>query len=71
MTQPKTLRIAVNPELCQGHNRCTRIAPGLFDTDQYGIAHVVGDGSVPAGMEDKARLAERNCPEFAITIQEA
>jgi ferredoxin len=31
---------------------------------------VIGDGSVPAELEDKARLALANCPEFAITISE-
>jgi ferredoxin len=25
---------------------------------------------VPAGLEDKARLALANCPEFAITIED-
>jgi ferredoxin len=33
---------------------------------------VEGDGDVPAGREDDARLAEANCPEAAVLIlQEA
>ena len=60
----------VDAEKCQGHNRCYALAPGLFDVDDYGYAKEIGDGTVPAGSEDQARLAASNCPEFAITITE-
>jgi ferredoxin len=62
--------VKVDSEKCQGHNRCYSIAPDLFEVDDYGYASEVGDGTVPAGMEDKARLAAANCPEFAITIED-
>jgi ferredoxin len=62
------MRVEVNSELCQGHNRCYVLAPELFDVDDYGNAVVIGDGVVAAGLEDKARLAVANCPEYAITI---
>jgi ferredoxin len=64
------MRVEVNSELCQGHNRCYALAPELFDVDDYGNAMVVGDGSVAADLEDKARLAAANCPEYAITVIE-
>ena len=64
------MRIHVDAEKCQGHNRCYALAPELFDVDDYGNAVVIGDGDVPADLEDKARLALANCPEFAITITE-
>ena len=64
------MRIHVDAEKCQGHNRCYALAPELFDVDDYGNAVVIGDGSVPAELEDRARLALANCPEFAITISE-
>ena len=67
---PKTLKLVVDAALCQGHNRCTKIAPELFDLDDYGHASARGDGTVAPALEEKARLAERNCPEFAISIQE-
>lgn len=60
----------MDAEKCQGHNRCYAIAPELFDVDDYGYATEKGDGTVPTGMEDQARLAAKNCPEFAITIEE-
>ncbi len=36
--------------------------------DDYGQSTVVGDGTVPAGLEDRARLAVDNCPEYAVEI---
>lgn len=62
------MRVHVDSEKCQGHNRCYALAKELFDVDDYGNAVVVGDGTVAPGLEDKARLAQANCPEFAISI---
>ncbi len=62
------MRIHVDPERCQGHNRCYAIAPELFNLDELGNASEAGDGTVPPGLEDKAQLAVANCPEFAVTI---
>ena len=64
------MRICVNANLCQGHNRCFSLAPELFEVDDFGLATAVNDGQVPAGMEEKAQLAIDNCPEFAITVAE-
>lgn len=65
------MRIKVDGDKCQGHNRCYSLAPELFDVDDYGYAHEIGDGTVAPELEDKARLAVSNCPEFAITIEES
>jgi len=64
------MKIRVNPNLCQGHNRCFSIAPELFAVDDYGLATAVNDGQVPAGIEGKAQLAIDNCPEFAVSVVE-
>jgi ferredoxin len=65
------LRVHVDSEKCQGHNRCYAIAPELFDVDDLGFATERNDGVVPAAMEDQARAAVANCPEFAIEITES
>lgn len=65
------MRVQIDSEKCQGHNRCYALAPELFDVDDYGQALVIGDGTVAPELEDKARLAVANCPEFAISIDEA
>ncbi len=60
------MRVRVNTEKCEGHNRCCALAPELFDVDDYGTATALNDGEVPAELEAKAKLAVENCPEFAI-----
>jgi ferredoxin len=64
------MRIWVDPDKCEGHNRCYSIAPELFDVDDFGYATAKGDGTVPPELEEKARLAIDNCPEFAISVVE-
>jgi ferredoxin len=64
------MKVHVDQEKCQGHNRCFALAPGLFDIDDYGQSHELDNGVVPEGQEDKARLAAANCPEFAIVVDE-
>ena len=70
MADAKHLKVRVDPDKCQGHNRCKAVAPELFVLDEYGNAREAGDGTVPAGLEDKAYLAKSNCPEFAVEILE-
>ena len=62
----KNLRVRIESERCQGHNRCCAVAPELFEADDMGNARVRGDGSVPPALEAKAKLAMANCPEHAI-----
>jgi ferredoxin len=64
------MRVNVDREKCQGHNRCYALAPELFDVDDLGNAFELGDGVVPDGLEDLARRAAANCPEYAISISE-
>ncbi|HMC40660.1 MAG TPA: ferredoxin [Acidimicrobiales bacterium] len=66
-----SMRVAVDPDKCQGHNRCYALAPELFDVDDYGTASAKGDGVVPPELVDKARRAAANCPEYAITVTES
>ena len=64
------MNVHVEAALCQGHNRCYALAPELFDVDDFGNASEKGDGTVPAELVERARLAVANCPEYAITITE-
>jgi ferredoxin len=64
------MKIKVETEKCQGHNRCFVVAPLLFELDEYGYAHEVDGGEVPKEQEENARLAVANCPEKAIIILE-
>jgi ferredoxin len=64
------MRVHVDGDRCQGHNRCYAIAPDLFDVDDLGYAHELADGVVPTAREEVARLAVANCPEHAIELLE-
>lgn len=67
---PKILRVRIEAERCQGHNRCCAVAPELFEADDMGNARVKGDGGVPPALEAKAKLAMANCPEHAIRLSQ-
>lgn len=60
------MRVKVDPDKCEGHNRCCALAPELFDVDDYGTATALNNGIVPPELEEKAKLAVQNCPEYAI-----
>jgi ferredoxin len=64
------VKISIDPSRCQGHGRCYDLAPALFGEDDEGYGTVLGDGTVPPGREQDARLSAANCPERAITIEE-
>ncbi len=64
------MKVRVDQEKCQGHNRCYSLAPELFDVDDYGYASASGTGVVSPGLEDKAKLAAANCPEYAVIIDD-
>lgn len=64
------MRIRYERDACQGHNRCYLLAPEVFDVDDEGYALLRIEGDVPGELEQKARLAADNCPEYAITIED-
>ena len=64
------MRINLDSEACQGHGRCYALASSVFDTDDEGYAILLETGDVPPDLQDLARLAADNCPEFAITLSE-
>jgi ferredoxin len=64
------VKVYIDSGRCQGHGRCYDLAPGLFGDDEEGYGQVLGDGIVPPGQEQAARLAVANCPERAIDLLE-
>ncbi len=60
------MRVRVDPDRCQGHARCYALVPELFAVDDYGLSTALADGVVPPALEERARLAIANCPEYAI-----
>ena len=56
------MRIKVDPDLCEGHNRCFALAPELFEVDDYGLSRALNDGVVPPGREEQAPARRRQLP---------
>jgi ferredoxin len=65
------VKVHVAESRCQGHGRCYATAPEVFAPDELGNGREIGDGTVPAELEHEARVAVANCPEQAITMEEA
>lgn len=64
------MKLILDTEKCQGHGRCYALAPDLMDTDDYGQAVLLGDGTVAEGREQDAQLIVDNCPEYAISLSD-
>jgi ferredoxin len=62
------MRLVVDSERCQGHNRCAVLAPDLFEIDDFGYAHAIGDRDLAPGQVERAQRAEAECPESAILV---
>ena len=61
------MRITVDRQRCTGHGRCYTLVPELFAPDDDGYGEVIGSAR-PAEFDQRARVAEMNCPEDAISI---
>lgn len=64
------MKVSVDADSCQGHNRCLMFDTTVFESDDLGYVTVARDGSVPDGEEEAVRLAAANCPERAITAED-
>jgi ferredoxin len=64
------VRVVIDADLCQGQGRCFSMAPSIFGFDELGNGVVLGDGTLGTESLDLARLAQANCPEHAIFIED-
>jgi ferredoxin len=61
------IEVEIDRDVCMGSGNCLYHAPGAFDLDDDGIAHVVDPAGVPL---DKLLEAEKHCPTGAITVRQ-
>ncbi|MFF2299268.1 ferredoxin [Arthrobacter sp. NPDC058127] len=64
-----TMKIRVDPDICEGHGLCAIDAPGAFKLGDGGIATAI-DTPVPSELEISARAAAKGCPAAAIMLFE-
>jgi ferredoxin len=62
------MRVIANHDVCQGHARCEDLCPEVFATDAVEGKVVIADPRVPPELEERVRLAVRNCPEGALRL---
>ena len=70
MSDPKGLRVRVDRDKCQGHNRCKAAGAGAVRARRVRQRARGRRRHGAARLEDKAYLAKSNCPEFAVEIIE-
>ena len=62
-------RVVFDEALCVGHGRCYVLAPEVFGEDERG--HCVPRMlELDGALADQARIAEQNCPESAIRVED-
>jgi ferredoxin len=62
------MKVVVNLAVCQGHARCEDLCPEVFSTDAVEGKCVINQPEFPPELEEKVRVAVRNCPEGALRI---
>ncbi|MCX2934424.1 ferredoxin [Mycobacterium sp. CVI_P3] len=63
------MEVRVDADRCQGHARCSKIAPEVFAAREEDGHAVVLVTHVPADVERKVDRAARACPERAIILE--
>jgi ferredoxin len=64
------MRARIDNEKCQGHGRCYTLAPGVFGEDDEGNGLVIVTETLSPEQLSAAQLAEANCPESAVILDE-
>ena len=62
------MRVVANHAVCQGHARCEDLCPEAFSTDAVEGKVVIEQPEFPPELEERVRIAVRNCPEGALRI---
>lgn len=64
------MKVMLDHGKCVGHGLCFLNSPEVFEPDDEGYGHVIGNGEVTSGHEQAARAGEMSCPERAISLGE-
>ena len=63
------MKLQIDDNVCMGHGRCYRLAPGWLDYDDEGYVTPRGVPiDVPADQHDVAEEIVGTCPEQAISL---
>lgn len=62
-----TKRLHVDPIACDGHGLCAELFPEWIALDDWGYP-IIDASPVPAGLEEHARRAIKECPKLALRL---
>ena len=60
--EARSMRVTVDSDKCQGHNRCYALAPDVFDVDDLGFAFVKIEGDAAARAGGRRPRRRRQLP---------
>lgn len=63
------MKVRVDPDLCEGHGKCEKAAPVVFELRDDDLSYVLLD-PVPEPEYEHVKNAVRLCPRQAISIIE-
>ncbi|MEX0750519.1 MAG: ferredoxin [Dehalococcoidia bacterium] len=63
------MNVRVDPDLCEGHGKCEKAAPAVFELRDDDLSYVLID-HVPEPEHENVKNALRLCPRQAIKIIE-
>ncbi len=64
-----SLRLRVNPIMCEAHGLCAELLPELIRLDDWGYP-ILEEPTVPPDLLDLARRAVDACPTLALLLEE-
>ena len=65
-----TMKIHVNPILCDGYGQCAELLPEVVTLDEWGYP-MVAAASIGEELEPVARRAVAMCPRLALSLERA
>jgi ferredoxin len=64
-----SLRLRVNPVLCDAHGMCAELLPEMITLDEWGYP-ILAPGPVPDHLADLAARAVSACPAVALLLDD-
>jgi ferredoxin len=62
-----SLRIVVNPIMCEAHGLCHELFPERIGLDEWGYP-IIDPQPIPVELEEHARRAAAACPTLALLL---
>ncbi len=63
------MKVRVDPDLCEGHGKCEKAAPSVFELRDDDLSYVLMD-DIPESERENVKNAVRLCPRQAIEVIE-